>query len=153
MLLGPPKSRAGLRTIAIPAGIVPDLHRHLDKYVGRADTALLFTGIKGGPLRRSGFNKITHWRHQVEALGVPGLHFHDLRHTGNSLAADMGVSLKNLMVRMGHDNERAALRYQHRSAMGDRKIAEGLDALLQAERGEDDDGDDDGAAGALVPAG
>lgn len=52
-----------------------------------------------------------------------------LRHTGNQLAADMGVSTKNLMGRMGHDNERAALRYQHRSAKGDRIIADGLDAL------------------------
>jgi hypothetical protein len=26
----------------------------------------------------------------------------------DSLAADMGVSLRNLMARMGHDNERAA---------------------------------------------
>ncbi|XVQ10718.1 hypothetical protein ACQP1W_50870 [Spirillospora sp. CA-255316] len=62
---------------------------------------------------------------------MPNLHFHD---TGNQLAADMGVSTKNLMARMGHDNERAALRYQHRSAKGDRAIADGLDALVQAGR-------------------
>ncbi|WP_433475861.1 hypothetical protein ACQPZP_01795 [Spirillospora sp. CA-142024] len=52
----------------------------------------------------------------VKALGVPNLHYHDHRHTGNQLAADMGVSTKNLMARMRHDNERAALRYQHKSA-------------------------------------
>ncbi|MGH3240958.1 MAG: hypothetical protein ACRDNL_11290, partial [Spirillospora sp.] len=104
----------------------------------------------GGPLRRSGFNKVTNWKHVVKALGVPNLHFHDLRHTGNQLAADMGVSTKNPMARMGHDNERAALRYQHRSAKGDRAIADGLDALVQAQQDQDDE-DDDGAAGALVP--
>ena len=80
---------------------------------------------------------------------VPGLHFHDLRHTGNTLAADMGVSLKNLMARMGHDNERAALLYQHRSNSADRAIADGLNALVEAEHGKDDD--DDGTAGHLVP--
>ncbi|WP_083734606.1 tyrosine-type recombinase/integrase [Actinomadura sp. CNU-125] len=85
----------------------------------------------------------------VEALGVPNLHFHDLRHTGNTLAADMGVSLRNLMARMGHDNERAALRYQHRSANADRAIADALDSLVQADREADDD---DGEAGALVRA-
>ncbi|GLY78635.1 hypothetical protein Airi01_069020 [Actinoallomurus iriomotensis] len=58
-------------------------------------------------------------------MGVPGLHFHDLRHAGNTLAADMGVSLRTLMARMGHDNERAALIYQHASNQADRKIAEG----------------------------
>jgi len=75
-------------------------------------------------------------------MGLPSLHVHDLRHTGNTLAADMGVSLRNLMARMGHDNERAALIYQHKSATADRQIADGLDALLrarQAERGDDDD--------------
>ncbi|MEV0661602.1 hypothetical protein ACIBI3_05560 [Actinomadura luteofluorescens] len=47
---------------------------------------------------------------------------------------------------MGHDDERAALRYQHQSAKGDRAIADGLDALVQAERCEDDESDE-------VPAG
>jgi integrase len=82
-------------------------------------------------------------------MGVPGLHFHDLRHTGNTLAADMGVSLRTLMARMGHDNERAALIYQHASNQADRKIAEGLDALLSAAQDEDDP--DDGTAGNPVP--
>ncbi|MUN38198.1 tyrosine-type recombinase/integrase [Actinomadura litoris] len=150
MTLGPTKSRAGLRTVAIPDAIVPHLVAHLTKYTKKDDDALVFTGIKGGPLRRSGFNKITRWKPVVEALGVPNLHFHDLRHTGNTLAADMGVSLRNLMARMGHDNERAALRYQHRSNSADRAIADGLNALVQAAQERDGD-DDDGAAGSLVP--
>jgi integrase len=120
MLLGPPKSRAGRRTVSIPAGIIPVLEGHLEKYTKRDDDALVFTGIKGGPLRRSGFNKLTRWADVVRTMGVPGLHFHDLRHTGNTLAADMGVSLRNLMARMGHDNERAALIYQHASYKADR---------------------------------
>ncbi|WP_173097263.1 hypothetical protein [Actinomadura verrucosospora] len=45
---------------------------------------------------------------------------------------------------MGHDNERAALRYRHQS---DRVIAEGMEALLRIDRRPDD-----GSAGALVPA-
>lgn len=71
MILGPTKSRAGLRTVSIPTAIVPYLDRHLEKYTKPEDDALVFTGSKGGPLRRSGFNKITRWRHVVEALGVP----------------------------------------------------------------------------------
>lgn len=154
MILGPPKSRAGLRTVSIPAAIVPDLAAHLEKYTRKGPNALVFTGVKGGPLRRSGFNKITRWMHVVRALGVPGLHFHDLRHTGNTLAADTGVSLRNLMARMGHDNERAALLYQHRSNRADRMIANNLDALVKAAQDQDQDDDednDDGMAGSLVP--
>lgn len=52
------------------------------------------------------------------------------------------------MTRMGHDNERAALRYQHRSDNADRTTADGFDALMKAERKQDED---DGAAGTLVP--
>jgi integrase len=89
MILGPPKSRAGRRTVTIPAAIIPAVEAHLAKFTKPDDDALVFTGIKGGPLRRSNFNKITRWVHLVTVLGVPGLHFHDLRHTGNTLAADM----------------------------------------------------------------
>jgi integrase len=155
MLLGPPKSRAGRRTVNIPASVLPDIKAHLEKHTKRNDDALVFTGIKGGPLRRSGFNTLTRWVDVVRTMGAPGLHFHDLRHTGNTLAADMGVSLRNLMARMGHDNERAALIYQHASNKADRKVAEGLDALVKEARPAEDvsDGtdDDDGSAGTLVP--
>lgn len=142
MTLGPPKSRAGERTVNIPASIVADIRAHLAKYTKPENDALVFTGPKGGPLRRSGFNKLTRWTDVVRVMGVPGLHFHDLRHTGNTLAADQGVSLRNLMARMGHDNERAALIYQHSSNRADRLVAEGLDALLRMTRETaDDDGD------------
>src|SRR5262249_43929811 len=56
IILGPPKSRAGLRTVSIPATILPDIAAHLAKHTRPDANALVFTGIKGGPLRRSGFN-------------------------------------------------------------------------------------------------
>ncbi|WP_211342832.1 hypothetical protein [Actinomadura pelletieri] len=74
MILGPTKSRAGLRTVAI----IPHLEAHLEKYVRPDAEALVFTGVKGGPMRRSGFNKVTRWPFVVKAPGVPNLHFHDL---------------------------------------------------------------------------
>lgn len=150
MILGPPKSRAGLRTVSIPAAILPDLAVHLAKHTHPDANALVFTGVKGSPLRRSGFNKLSGWPHVVRGMGLPGLHAHDLRHTGNTLAADMGVSLRNLMARMGHDNERAALIYQHKSSTADRQIADGLDALLRISRNPPGE-DDDGLTGGSVP--
>ena len=68
---------------------------------------------KGGPLRRSGFNHPHALGGRGQEMGMPGLHFHDLRHTGNMLAAELGAGLKDLMARMGHDNVRAAMIYQH----------------------------------------
>ena len=67
-------------------------------------------------------------------------------HRKHTLAADMGVSLRNLIARMGHDNEQAAFIYQHESSTADRQIADGLDPLLvQAET------DAPGADGARSP--
>jgi integrase len=55
------------------------------------------------------------------------LHFHDLRHTGSTLAASTGASLRDLMARMGHDSSAAALIYQHASSAADRSIASAVD--------------------------
>ena len=54
---------------------------------------------------------------------MPKLHLHDLRHTGNTLAASSGASLKDLMTRMGHDSPAAALIYQHATREADAAIA------------------------------
>jgi integrase len=65
-----------------------------------------------------------------------GLHFHDLRHTGNTFAAMTGASIRDLMTRMGHDSMRAALIYQHKTQGADRKIAGAMEELI---RGSTDD--------------
>ena len=153
MLLGPPKSRAGRRVVGIPGTIVPALCEHLAAFVGNEPDALVFAAQKGMPLRRSNFNKMSGWPHVAESLGVAGLHVHDLRHTGNQFAAYSGAALKDLMSRMGHDSERAALIYQHVARGADQRITDAIDFHVQAERDDQGDDDDDGPAGALVPAG
>jgi integrase len=74
-------------------------------------------------LSRNNFNKRVDWSEHVLAIGAPGLHFHDLRHTGNTLAAMTGASLRDLIARMGHDSMRAALIYMHNTQGADRRIA------------------------------
>ncbi|HXZ66563.1 MAG TPA: tyrosine-type recombinase/integrase [Streptosporangiaceae bacterium] len=149
ILLGPPKSQASRRTVGIPQAIIPVLRQHLTTYAGPEQTALAFPGVKGGPLRRGNFNRMSGWTRAVQAIGAEGLHFHDLRHTGNTLAAASGARLRDLMARMGHDSERAALIYQHESRGADRAIADAIDRQLRSETGDDED---DGS-GALVPVG
>ncbi len=151
LLLGPPKSEAGRRIVGIPDAIIPALREHLSLYVRNDQAAWFFPGVKGGPLRRGNFNKMSGWPEVVRGLGLEGLHFHDLRHTGNHFAAASGAGLKDLMVRMGHDSERAALISQHRVRGADQRITDAIDLHVQAERLNDDD--DDGSAGVLVPAG
>lgn len=131
LVLGPPKSRAGRRIVGIPAAIVPALERHLVVYVKPDPGALVFPGIIGGPIRRGNFNKLSGWPHVVEALGMPGLHFHDLRHTGNQFAANSGAGLRDLMARMGHDSEWAAMIYQHEARGADKAITDAIDTHVQ----------------------
>jgi integrase len=143
LVLGPPKSRAARRMVGIPSSIIPALREHLSLFVGPEAEALIFPGIKGGPLRRSNFNKLAAWPHTVRAIGAAGLHFHDLRHTGNHFAAASGASLKDLMARMGHDSERAAIIYQHEARGADLAITSAIDAHIEtatASQGQPGDG-------------
>jgi integrase len=116
--------------VAIPDAIVPALLDHLVKRVDPEPDAFVFTGPTGAPIWRGNFNKLAKWPEAVAELGVPGLHFHDLRHTGNTLAARTGTSLRDLMARMGHDSPQAAMIYQHATAEADRAIADALSAQV-----------------------
>jgi integrase len=151
IILGPPKSRAGRRVVGIPKSIIPVLEQHMSEFVGPGSGALVFCGVHGAPLSRSNFNKMSAWPSAVRSIGAEGLHFHDLRHTGNTFASSGGAGIKDLMARMGHDSERAALIYQHEARGADKIITDSIDAHVEAEQGRRDD--DDGPAGALVPAG
>jgi hypothetical protein len=96
-------------------------------YVKAEPGALAFPGIMDGPVRRGNFNKLSGWPHAVEAIGTPGLHFHDLRHLGNQFAANGGAGLRDLMVRMGRDSERVAMIYQHEARGADKAITDAID--------------------------
>jgi integrase len=82
------------------------------------------------------------WPQAVASIGMPGLHFHDLRHTGNQFAANSRAGLRDLMTRMGHDSERATMIYQHEARGADQVITSAIDTHIEAEkrRGSDKGG-------------
>lgn len=136
LIVGPPKSAAGRRTVAIPASIVTVLRSHLDSFSESGPGGRVFVGAKGATVRRPNFQ--APWRRAVVAAGLPeGFRFHDLRHTGNTWAAGTGANLRELMERMGHSSTRAALIYLHAAKEGDRAIADGIDRHF-ASGGEDE---------------
>ena len=118
---GPPKSKAGRRLVPFPELIAPDLRKHLDA-IGQG-AALVFTSPEGAPLRHSNFYRRA-WMPALKAVGLDGVHLHDLRHTGNQLSADAGANLREMMERMGHDSMRAALIYLHTTPGRQRTIAD-----------------------------
>jgi integrase len=129
LVVGPPKTEAGRRTIAIPPHVVPELVAHLDQFVTLDPESLVFTGEKGGPVRPHVLQKA--WVKAKAATGLESFHLHDLRHAGNTWAAATGASTKELMARMGHANSAAALRYQHATADRDHAIARALSELAK----------------------
>nr|WP_079105011.1 tyrosine-type recombinase/integrase [Streptomyces prasinopilosus] len=126
------KSAAGKRTVSIPTLIVPGIREHPTRYAEPGADGRVFIGPKGASPRRNHFNRL--WRKACRDAGVKGLHFHDLRHTGNTLAASTGASTRELMACMGHITARAALIYQHASAERDRLIADAVSGLVNRGR-------------------
>jgi integrase len=59
--------------------------------------------------------------------------FHDLRHTGQSLAAATGATLADLKMRLGHSSSAAAQRYMHAIEGRDLEIAKALSILASAD--------------------
>ena len=67
------------------------------------------------------------------------------------MRAGPGARLRDLMARMGHDSERAAMIYQHEERGADQAITSAIDSHVQAEQRGDED--DDGQADVLAPVG
>ena len=128
LVLGPPKTLAGRRTVVIPEVLIGDLEAHLANYSAPGPDGLVFPGTHSQPFSRKTFYR--NWNKAATEAGLPGFHFHDLRHTGNTLAASTGTSTKELMSRMGHASPRAALIYQHATEDRDVAIAAALSTLV-----------------------
>jgi integrase len=60
---------------------------------------------------------------------MPDFGFHDLRHTGQTLAASTGATQKDLMRRLGRASPAASNRYLHAVEGRDAEIARALSEL------------------------
>ncbi len=74
------------------------------------------------------------WAQALAKAGLSDdLHLRDLRHTGNTLAAEAGASLGELMNRMGHSSTRAARIYLHTREEREQQLAATLDKMARRE--------------------
>jgi integrase len=121
-----PKTDAGYRTVALPPHVIPFLKDHLRKYAGESR---LFVSSTGGPM--PGDTLTQAFSRARDRLGMEGFRFHDLRHTGQTLAASTGATLADLMKRLGHSSPAAAMRYLHTVNGRDEAIAEALSAIAE----------------------
>lgn len=129
-IVGPPKTAAGVRTVAIPPHLIPAVRHHLTRIPAHRD-ALLFSTATGRHLDPSTVYK---WFYPArDAAGRPDLRWHDLRHTGATLAAATGATIAELMRRIGHTTPAMAMRYQHAADDRDRAIADALSTIASAD--------------------
>lgn len=109
-ILGPPKSDAGKRTIALPEVLVEPLAAHLASMrLSAADpVALLFPGAEGGLLSYTNFRTRV-WKPATISTGLAGVGFHDLRRTNATMLISSGVDVRTAQGRLGHADPRTTL--------------------------------------------
>ena len=129
VIFGPPKTDAGVRPVHLPVDAVGMVKDHLARFVDADPDALLFTGRGKVPMRPR--TLATAFRKARTDCGLPGVHFHDLRHFGLTMAVATGATTRELMRRAGHSSPRAALNYQHATEDRDRAIAKALGGLTR----------------------
>ena len=150
---GPPKTRAGRRSVPVPSFVVDELVTHMDRSPGE----YVFAAPGGGPLRSSMFRR-RFWHPACVAADVgrfvdddsgqryrryEGLRIHDLRHTAVALWIATGASPKEVAGRAGHASVVTVLdRYGHLLPGHEEEVNDRLDALartattsVQASRG------------------
>jgi integrase len=132
-LVAAPKADS-VRVVAFPPHIGEAIKEHLRKHAQWGKDGLLFPTTHGEQYRAPTFHQ-AYFRKAREAAGRPDLRFHDLRHTGATLAAASGATLAELMQRLGHSTVSAALAYQHAAQGSDKRIAAQLSVIALA-RGE-----------------
>ena len=110
MVLGPPKSASGTRTVAIDDETARRLHWHqcrqrmeLLRATGQGVTpAYVFTTPAGEPLDPAYVSR--RFDLLVKASGLPRIRLHDLRHSSASIGLASGESLLEVSRRLGHSS-------------------------------------------------
>ena len=131
LAVGPPKTRAGRRTVPIPRAVSEELAGDWSKSL-RGSTDPLLAAPAGGYTRRTTFRKRV-WLPAIARAELDPLRMHDLRHTAVSLWIAAGISPKAIADRAGHRSVATVLdRYGHLLDLGPTPADSELDRLATA---------------------
>lgn len=96
----PPKTRAGVRDIPVPAHVIDMLAAHLAEFPAN-DTGLIFTTAENRAISRAGWSEKS--REACGKVGVEGrTRTHDLRHVAASSLIAGGLSVAAVQAALGH---------------------------------------------------
>ena len=121
----PPKYDS-VRTVAIPAFLVPQIKEHLAVFVSAGLQSPVFVSPVDPQKPISGTSYLKVWNQAIEAAGTPSYVQHSLRHLGLTLLAVVGATSAEIMARGGHTDPEAAARYQHALRGRDYQLVDAL---------------------------
>ena len=116
------------RTVPLAGFVVDALAEHLAAHPA-GPGGLIVHHPDGRPVDANRFGN--RWRAAVRAAGVPGLRYHDLRHTFASTLLSRGVSVKAVADWLGHSSPTITLTTYADLMPADEEVARSvLDAAL-----------------------
>jgi len=126
MVEGPPKTKAGRRTMTLPSSVLDELGHHLVRQPG---TTYVFGPSGERPLLADDW-RTRWWGRAVWAAGLHPLRPHDLKHTGVAFLALAGVDPSEIARRAGHSSVAFTYdRYGHLFPEIDKQAAEKLESI------------------------
>ncbi|MGE3621597.1 MAG: tyrosine-type recombinase/integrase [Acidimicrobiia bacterium] len=145
---GPPKTRAGRRSVPLPRLVVQALKAHV---ADLEPDAFVFAAPNGGPMRASQFRRrfwqpaavatgLGDWKRaepgpgedEGAIVGYAGLRIHDLRHTAVALWIAAGANPKQIAAWAGHTSVSVVLdRYGHLFEGHETAVLSQLDSLAR----------------------
>lgn len=134
------KTEAGVRAVAVGETTIALLERHrlaqrrrwmeLGKGAAWSEDAPIFQSPEAMGLQHGNFWK--EWVGIREEAGLPGLHFHDLRHVQASLMVRLKIHPRVAQDRLGHASSKTTMEiYSHSDAESQRHAAQAVEALFR----------------------
>lgn len=100
-----PKTEKSIRVLKMPQFLVEEVKDYMKMQYALEPNQRLFS-ISDGKLQRA-------MAYGAKSVGIKKIRIHDLRHSHVSLLANMGFSLFEVGIRMGHENEQVTAQYAH----------------------------------------
>lgn len=146
LALKEPKNDSSRRTIEIDGDTMEILKKHKReqdelwrKIEATPSRRLVCAEVDGAFMRPK--NLSTAFKAIINKTKLPGIRFHDLRHTHASLLIDARVSILSVSSRLGHSNVTTTLNiYGHKIPHSGREAALTFARLLNPDGGSGDDG-------------
>jgi integrase len=118
------------RTIVVPRFLAQMLGEHIGRYPSAE--GWVFTAGEGGPIHHHNFRN-RHYVRATEVAELPGVRFHDLRHTCAALLIAAGRHLEEVKTYLGHSSIRVTSdRYGHLFPEARAALADALDATYRS---------------------